>query len=225
MLVVQIDTWTVRVSDSGCSAVKYELLVAVFVVYQLSIYLFMRQWVKTRENRVMKLVETWNLRPAEHQHLAVMTHAQWRKQGILVLAMIIIALIFVAVLGSGASIEDFSWSSILIGVLLILALSWTPWALVAEAYGIVMVLDNHTITRMSPWSKELTINWSDVESVTYSAFWAWFTVRTAEGSIHVTTVIGGIERLARAIVAFVPRDRIHVSRDIMNKALRGPFRY
>lgn len=209
----------------GCSAVKFELLVTVFILYQLSIYIFMRRWVNTRENRLMKLVEEWKLHPAQHPHTAVMTHAQWRKKGVLFLAMIMIGLMFAMVSGIGASIEDFPWSSFSIGMMIILALSWTPWGMVAEAYGIAMVLDDHAITRMSPWSKERTVMWSDVESVTYSSLWAWFTIRTEKHAIHVTTVVVGLEKFAQATVSHVPSSRIHVSKEIMSMALHGPFRY
>jgi hypothetical protein len=197
----------------------------VFVVYQLSVYVFMRRWVKARENNVKKLVETWNLRPAEHTHPAILAHTQWRKKAVLAIAAIIIATIFVTVLGIGTMIEEFSWSSVMMGALLILALSWAPWGLVADAYGIVMLLDDKAITRMSPWSKERTIEWKDVESVTYSALWAWFTVRSTQGTIHVTTVIGGLEDFAEAVTSHVPKSRVHVSTEIMSNALQGPFRY
>jgi hypothetical protein len=204
---------------------KTEIFILTFILYQVSIYVFMRRWVKNRTIHVKELVENWSSRATERQHPEVLTHAEWRKKAIIALAAIMIGLIFATILDIGMSVENLPWSSMPVGVAIVLAFGWGPWALVAEAYGIVMVLDNHMITRMSPWSKERTISWNDIESVTYSWFWAWFTVRTADGSIHVTTVIVGLERFAKAIVASIPDNRIHVSREIMSKALQGPFRY
>jgi hypothetical protein len=204
---------------------KAEILVISFTLYQILIYVFMRRWTKSRQNRVRKLVENWSSRATVHQHPDVLTHAEWRKKGVIALAAIMIGIMFATILDIGSSVENLSWSSMPVGIAIILAFGWAPWALVMEAYGVVMVMDDCMITRLSPWSKELTINWTDIESVTYSWFWAWFTIRTADGSIHVTTVIVGLEKVAEAIVASVPDKRIHVSREIMSKALRGPFRY
>ena len=202
---------------------KYEFLLAVFVLYQLSIYIFMRRWVGSREDRLMKLAVERRARSGQCQH--TMMHVQWRRKVVLGIVALMIVLIFAMVLGTGSSIEGYSWSWFMVGVTIIVALSWAPWGMVAEAYGIAMVLDDSSMTRRSPWSKDDEVEWSKVESVSYSWFWAWFTIRTRESTVHVTTVIGGLEKCAQAIVTHVPAKRIRVPNEIMSKALRGPFRY
>ena len=154
-----------------------------------------------------------------------MVHAQWRRKAVVGIVVLMVGLILAMILGTGSSIEEFSWSWFMVGVTIVVALAWAPWGMIAEAYGIAMVLDDRSITRASPWSIDRVIEWREVESVTYSWFWAWFTIRTRESSIHVTTVIGGLEKCAEALVNHVPNQRIHVPSEIMSKALRGPFRY
>jgi hypothetical protein len=204
---------------------KYELLIIVFVLYQSLICVLMWRWVKIREIRLRMLVGDRQLDSTRLQGPVVLTHARWRRKTVLALFILMIGLEFVFVLGTGSSIEDFSWPWFMVGVAIVVGLCWGPWALVAEAYGIAIVLDDYSITRLSPWSRERTIKWADVESVTYSWFWAWFTLRTTKGSVHVTTVISGLEKFAQDLVLQVPRDRIRVSDEFINKALQGPFRY
>lgn len=203
---------------------KYELFVAMFVLYQLSVYVFMRRWVNVRNMRIAMLIGDRRLHSVQHQDPSVMTHARWRRKVILAIVILTLILIFAMVLGVGTSIEEFSWPWFMVGVVIVLALAWAPWGMVAEAYGIAMILDNHSITRLSPWSRERTIKWSEVESVTYSWFWAWFTIRSPAGSIHVTTVIEGLEKFAQNVMSQVPRERIYAW-DWISKALQGPFRW
>lgn len=203
---------------------KYELFVGGYVLYQLLIYLFMRQWVNKQKFLLTKIVEDRRLHSTLQQNPVVLTHAQWRRKVVLALFLLMQGLMIAPVIGEGPSIQGFSWSFFMVGVIIFLGLGWGPWALVAEAYGIAMVFDGESITRLSPWSKVRTIKWREVESITYSWFWAWFTLRSAEGSIHVTTVIEGLDKFAQVVLSQVPHERI-IALDWINAALRGPFRY
>lgn len=204
---------------------KFEIFAVVSVLYQVVLFLLLRSWIKARESHVRSLVDTWIERTQEGLYPIVLKHANWRRKAIIALATLTIVLIEATIWDVGSSIETLPWSSIPTGIVIVLGLAWAPWAVVAEAYGIVILFDDKRITRLSPWSKERTINWNDIHSVTYSWFWAWFTFKTNKGTIHVTTVIENLGSLAMMMAKSVPGANIRFSTGVLTKALNGPFRY
>jgi hypothetical protein len=204
---------------------KFEVFVLVSVLYQVLLFLLIRRWIKARESHVRSLVDTWTGRTHDGPYPIVLKHANWRRKAVIALAILMIVIIEGTIWDVGSSIETLPWSSIAFGIVMVLALAWGPWAVVVEAYGIVILFDDKKITRLSPWSKERTINWSDIHLVTYSWFWAWFTLKTNKGSIHVTTVIENLDSFAVMMAKSVPGANMRFSAKFLTKALNGPFRY
>lgn len=202
---------------------KFETFVIVSLLYQVVLLFLVRRWIKARNNHVENSVGSWSTR--DEGYPLILRYSDFRRKVLVVIAACMIVLIQVTFLASGGSLETFSWSSIVFGIGLNLGLAWVPWAVVAEAYGIFVLFDDEKITRISPWSRELTVRWSDVMSVTYWSFWNWFSIKTDKGVIHVNTVLENLNGLTAIMVQSVPTARIRISDEILAKALNGPFRF
>jgi hypothetical protein len=204
---------------------KFEVFAVISVLYQVALFFLIRRLVKARESYVQSLVDSWKESSKDYPYPAVLKHGGWRKKVILAAAAYFIVFIQATFLGVGSSLESSSWSWIAFGLGLNLGFAWVPWALVAEEYGMLILFDDEKITRLSPWSKELTVRWWDIESVTYWSFWHWFTIKTNEGTIRVNTILENLGSFARLMVESVPRAKLRVSEGTLTKAVNGPFRF
>lgn len=69
-------------------------------------------------------------------------------------------------------------------------------SLLFEAFGVTISFDDHAIYTRSPWRKQRTIPWSDVQSVDFSQINQWHLIRTAnQDSVRLSVMLQGSQTL------------------------------
>jgi hypothetical protein len=205
--------------------VKFEVLLAVSIIYQVVILLLVRRWIVNREKHLKSLAKPQGSSSPDRHSPVILEHTRLRRKATIVWAAVLIGFCFMTILSNWDGIGALPWSLVILGVVLILAFTWVPWALVVHTYGVAFLLDDEAITRIFPWSKRQSVRWGEIESVSYSWAWTWFTISIGKGTMHVPTVISNLDRFTKSMVDSIPRERIRVSDEILAKALLGSFRH
>jgi len=88
------------------------------------------------------------------------------------------------------------------GILAIIVVTLLPTTM--ELYGVSHRITSNGIQKHTPWSRDLTLRWNEVRSVSYNIGMNWYVVEGAAGSVRISRYIDGLNDFAEAIRTNLP---------------------
>lgn len=88
-----------------------------------------------------------------------------------------------------------------------LAASVLSGLLLIEVTRVQVIVTDKGLTLHSPWTRQTSLNWSEVERIGYSMVNRWFTVEGAGRTIRVSRHLAGVGIFADAVRRHVAADR------------------
>jgi hypothetical protein len=94
-----------------------------------------------------------------------------------------------------------------LALLVSLVLVFLQWTLSVEVFGAEYQVTPDGIRKHSPWTRNFSSAWKDIESVSYNSSLQWTVIRTKQGKLRVHDYVRNKSSLAEALVEKVPGGR------------------
>lgn len=114
-------------------------------------------------------------------------------------------LIIFAVLYATGGIDLASSTSLLGMAVVIFAIVIPLLLLTLEAFGVSYRIDALRIKKRSPWTRDTSVTWQEIESVTFNLTLQWFVVRSRVATLRLHAYLTGLGDFALAVIEKLPQ--------------------
>lgn len=196
------------------------VLPIVFVIYQVLLALIVRRRLLVVRRTIGKgeggVSVGWPT--------AILSAGRISRIASWLVVLIFLLISFASILAASGNTESFTWSSVILGVEIVLAFTWVPWLLVLVIYGSAFAVGDFGIIRYSPWRKVTGLQWEDVSHIGFVPMYDMFIVRGGHGRFFISPQLENIQYFAQGVIDRVPRRKWKDSGKLIERSLKGPFR-
>ena len=197
---------------------KTELLLLIYVLFQIVMTVAIRRWISDRN-----AMHADKATSSSGGSATILTTGKTSRRVAWGVLLVFVLFIIIPILDSWKAIEGFSWTSVAFGAAWLIGGGAIPWLLVVWVYGQAFLVGKTGITKISPWRGVTNVQWNEITAVRFVPLYDMFVVKSTRGRMSISPLLMNIDSFASGILKNVPKEMWQEAETNLRKALSGPY--